>query len=62
MSRTLVGYKLLGHSDVDEASPADYILIFDLTPGFNGLIEDNCATRRETFKFLGVRLILKILR
>ena len=27
------------------------IIIPDLTPGFNGLIKDNCKTRQETFKF-----------
>ena len=35
--------------------------IFDLTPGFNGLGEDNCKARRETFKFWDlVWLILEV--
>ena len=30
---------------------SNYIFIFGLTPGFSRLHEDNCKTRRETFKF-----------
>ena len=42
---------------------SNYIFILDLTPGFIGLDKENCATRRETFKFGDlVRLILEILR
>ena len=41
----------------------DYIFILDLTPGFIGLDQDNCKTRRETFKFGDlVRFILEISR
>ena len=28
---------------------SNYIFIFYLTPGFNGLGKDNCKTRQETF-------------
>ena len=42
---------------------ANYIFILDLTPGFNGLGEDNYKMIRETFKFWDlVRLILETLR
>ena len=41
----------------------NYIFIFDLTHGFNGLDKDHSKTRRETFKFGDlVRLKLEILR
>ena len=65
--RTLVGNKIVDHSDVVGASPcrrcSNYIFILDLTPGFIGLGKDNCTMRRETFKFGDlVRLILDILR
>ena len=64
---TLVGNKIVHHSDVVGASPtgdAPTTSSFStLTPGFNGLGKDNCQTRRETFKFGDlVRLILEILR
>ena len=36
ISCTLVGNKILDHSDV-----VGYIFILDLTPGFNGLSKDN---------------------
>ena len=39
---------------------SNYILILNLTPGFNGLGKDNYNMRREPFKFWDlVRLILK---
>ena len=61
--RTLVGNKLVGHSDVVGAACSNYIFILDLTPGFNGLGKKHCKTRRESFKFRGmVRLKLEILR
>ena len=54
MSRTLVGNKILDHSDVVGASPVctapTNIFILDLTDGFSGLGKDNCRTRRETFQ------------
>ena len=65
---TLVGNKIVDHSDVVGASIAcrrcsNYIFILDLTLGFIGLGKDNCKTSRETFKFGDlVRLILEILR
>ena len=59
-SRTLVGNKLVDHSDREwrcswssaDRWCANYIFILDWTPGFNGLGKDNYKTRRETFKFL----------
>ena len=54
ISHTLVGNKLVDHSDVVGASPVD------LTPGFNGLGKDNFKMRRESFKFCDlVQLILR---
>ena len=42
---------------------SNYIFIFDLAPGFNGLSKDNCMTRLEAFKFWDlVRLMLEVLR
>ena len=42
---------------------SNYILILDLTHGFNELGKDNCKMRRKTFKFLElVRLILEVWR
>ena len=65
ISGTLVGNKILDHSDVVGAAPvgSNCIFILDLTPGFIGLGKDNCKTRRgaKTFGDL-VRLIIKILR
>ena len=65
ISCTLVGNKLVDHSDVVGASPVgaapNYNLILDLTPGFNGSDKDNCKTRWETFKFwVLVQLILEL--
>ena len=41
----------------------DYIFILDLTPGFNGLDQDNCKTKLGSNKFWDlVRLILEVLR
>ena len=37
ISHTLVGNKIVDHWDVVGASPANYIFILDLSPGFNGL-------------------------
>ena len=38
-----------------------YIFILNLTPGFNGLSEDNFKRIQETFKFWDlVRLILEV--
>ena len=50
--RTLVGNKIVDHSDVVGASPVGaapttFIFILDFTRGFNGLDRDNCETRRE---------------
>ena len=62
-----MGNKIVDHSDVVGASPVgaafNHIFRFDLTPGFNGLGNDNCKMRRESFKFWGlVHLILEILQ
>ena len=66
ISRTLVGNKIVDNSDVVGASPvgaAPTTPILNLTPGFNGLIEDNCKRIQERFKFSNlVRLILMVLR
>ena len=37
---------------------SNYIFIFDLTRGFNGLGKDNYKTRRETFNFCDLVLLL----
>ena len=61
ISHSLVGNKLVDHSDVVGASPvgaalipcqccSNYIFILNLIPGFNGLGRDNCKTRWQTFK------------
>ena len=56
ISRTLVGYKIVDHSDVVRASPVG-------AAGFNILRIDNCKPRREIYKFRDlVCLILEILR
>ena len=40
---------------------SNYIFIFNLTPGFNGLGKDNCKTWRETFQFWDfVHLIIQV--
>ena len=49
ISRTLVGNKIVDHSDVVGASPA--LLQLHLYSQLNGLGKDNCKTRRETFRF-----------
>ena len=42
---------------------SNYIFILNLTPGFNGLLKDNCKKRRESFKYLDLlRLILETWR
>ena len=62
---TLVGNKMVDHSDVVGAAPAiaasTTSSFFNLTPGLNGLGKDNCKTRRETLKFLDlVHLTLEV--
>ena len=58
ITRTLVGNKIVNHSDVVGAAPS----FSTWTPGFIGFGKDNCTTRRETFKFGNlVQLILEIL-
>ena len=52
ISCTLVGNKIVDHSDIVGAAPtSNYIFILDLTPGFNILGGDNRKTRREAFEF-----------
>ena len=63
ISRTLVGNKIVDHSDVVGASPvgasSNNIFILNLTHAFNGLNDNNCMRIQETFKFLTlVRFIL----
>ena len=64
---TLVGNKIVDHSDVVGASPvsaalscswsiacqrcSNYIFILDLAPGFNGEGKDCCRMKREILKF-----------
>ena len=50
--QTLLGNKIIDHSDVAGAAPSNYIFIFGLTPVFSTLHKDNCKTRWETFKFV----------
>ena len=62
-----VGNKNVDNSDVVWSIAcrrcSNYIFILNLTPGFNGLSEDNCTRIQETFKFWDlVRLILEVLR
>ena len=65
IGRTLVGNKIVDHSDVVGASPVGAA---PTTSSFStehqaSLDWENCTTRRETFKFGDlVRLILEILR
>ena len=63
--RTLVGNKIVDHSDVVGASPvvaAPTTSSFS-TPSVNGLGRDNCKMKQESFKFWNfVCLILEILR
>ena len=61
--RTLVGYKIVDHSDVVGASPVGAApTTSSFSTGFIGLGKDNCQTRQETIKFGDlVRLILDIL-
>ena len=57
---TVLGNKIVHHSDVVGASPV-YILILDLTSGFNWLGTDNSKPWRETFKYGNlVQLILEV--
>ena len=44
-----MGNRIVAHLDVVGAPPVGAFP--DLTPGVNGLGNDNCKTRRETFKF-----------
>ena len=64
ISHALVGNEIVNQS-INSWSIAcrrcsNYIFILDWTPGFNGLGNDNCKTRRETCKFWDVvELILE---
>ena len=51
-----VGDKLVDQSDV---RCSNYIFILDLTPGFNGLIKDNCRSRRKSFEFWDLVWLIK---
>ena len=64
ISRTVTDNIIVDHSDVVGACRrcSNYIFIPDLTSGFNELGEDNCKTRRGTFKFWDLCLILEIWR
>ena len=64
ISCTLVGNKIVDNSDVVGCRRcSNYIFILNLTPGFNGLSDDNCKRIQETFKFWDLmQLIQEILR
>ena len=47
--RTVVGNKIVYHSDVFGCS--NYIFILDLSPGFNRLCKDNCKMRQIHLSF-----------
>ena len=49
----LVGNKIIDHSDTCPYC-STYIFILDLTPSFNGLGKDNCKTKWETSRFMGL--------
>ena len=57
ISRTLVGNKIVDHSDACRRC-SNCIFIHDLTLGFNGLGKDNFKSRRETFKFWDLVLLI----
>ena len=64
---SLVGFKCLQGSSWCSWSIAyqhcsNYIFILDLTPRINGLGEDNCKARRETFKFWDLRFGVPYIR
>ena len=49
--------------DIADRQCSNYIFILNLTPGFNGLSEENCTRIQEKFKLWDlVRLILEVLR
>ena len=57
---TLVGNKIVDHSDRRCRRYSNYIFILDLTSGFKGFDKDSRKTVRESFKCWGlVRLILE---
>ena len=59
--RAIEGNKFVNQSDVVGACACRHCIF--ITPGFNGLGEGNCKTRRETFKFWDlVHLILQVLQ
>ena len=55
-----ISHTLVGNKSADNCP--NCIFNLNLTPGFNGLSEDNCKRIQETFKFWDlVRLILEVL-
>ena len=64
--RTLVGNKIVDHSDVVGASPvgaAPTTSSFSTSPGFKGFGKDSRKTLRDSFKYWDlVRLILETWR
>ena len=64
--RCTLGYKFVDHScswSITCRRCSNYIFFLDLAPGFNGLGNDNCKTRRGAFKLWDlVHLILEIWR
>ena len=54
ISFTLVGNKIVDHSDVVGASPVSTApTTSSFSPGFSGLGKDNCKMRQETFQIWG---------
>ena len=63
--RTLVSDEIVYNSDVVGAAPvcSNYILILDLSPGFDRMCNDKWKTRQEAFEFRDlVPLILETWR
>ena len=57
ISRTIAGNKIVDHSctwSIACQHCCNYIFILNLMPGIDSLGKDNCKTRRETLKVLGI--------
>ena len=49
---SIISHTLVGSAIVYCRRCFKYTITLDLTPGFNGCDNDNCETRRDTFKYL----------
>ena len=61
ISRTLISNKIVDYTDVVGVAPvsaAPTTFILDLTPDISGLGRGSCKTRRETFKFRDLVLLI----